>query len=198
MARLLLFSLLFWFPFWGTDHLQQAPRLDTPHAGQALQGMVEVTGSTDLPDFESAELSFTYDREQPDTWFWLADMTEPVGSGSLAGWDTNELTDGNYRLRLVVARVDGSSEQVDVRGLRVRNTTPVETDTPKPTQAAVPATDGAPPQTPGGTLEPAAVQETAQPGVEAPSGVLGALKWIGYAVLALGLAFLLRSLFQRR
>ncbi len=181
--------------------MQQAPRLDTPQAGQALQGMVEITGSTDLPDFESAELAFAYDVEQPDAWFWLADVTDPVGSGSLAGWNTNDLTDGNYRLRLVVTRADGSTAETHVRGLRVRNNTAIETDTPRPAPAAVSATGGAPGQTAGGTFEPAAAQATALPDSGAPSGVLGALRWIGYAVLAIaavGLAILARTLLQRK
>ncbi len=200
MSRLLLFSFLFWFPFWGTYQLQVAPRLDSPHAGEALQGMVEITGSTDLEDFESAELSFAYDVEQPDTWFWIADVTDPVSSGSLAGWDTNDLTDGNYRMRLVVTRADGSTVETQVRGLRVRNTTPIETDTPAPVTTVVSDNPPAALGTPAVTSLPA-VQKTARPDQSDGSGVFGALHWLGYVVLAfvaVGLAALLRSLFQRR
>ncbi len=200
MARLLLFSLLFLFPFWGTYQPQEAPSLDSPRAGQVLQGMVEITGSTGAGNFDSGELSFAYDTGKPDTWFWIADVTEPVSSGSLAGWDTTDLTDGDYRLRLLVKYSDGSSAQADVRGLRVRNNSPVETDTPAPlVEAAATSGPGEPATTPISLVSTPAVQATAATAED--GGIFGTLRWLGYAVLALaavGGAAFLWSMFARR
>ncbi len=200
MAQWLLFSLLLWVPFWGTYQSQETPQLGSPRPGQVLQSMVEITGSTGVSDFKSAELSFAYDVDLPDTWFWLADLPDPVSEGSLAGWDTTDLTDGNYRLRLSVTQIDGSIQVVDVRGLRVRNDTPVETDTAQPVETAAPAAVTREQGAQAAAAIPAS-QATARPVDDARPGIFGALRYVGYIVLAfvmVGLVALLRSYFHRK
>jgi hypothetical protein len=50
----------------------------------------------------------------------------------LASWDTTTIADGVYRLRVVVNQSDNHSVETVVSDLRVRNYTPVETNTPQP------------------------------------------------------------------
>jgi hypothetical protein len=106
--------------------------LISPMPGQALQGSVLVAGNTMVDGFQSAELSFSYSDNPSDSWFLIQQISAPVPDGNLVLWDTTTISDGNYTLRLVVTKSDGSQETAFVPGVRVRNYTPIETDTPIP------------------------------------------------------------------
>jgi hypothetical protein len=117
---------------------EPAAILLSPAPGQALQGRVAVTGRLPADGFRSAELTFTYDQDPRQTWFLLAQLSEPA-EGELAEWDTTVLTDGEYVLRLLVEMEDGEQiEATTIPGLRLRNYSPVETDTPAPTPSPKP------------------------------------------------------------
>ncbi|MFZ5922170.1 MAG: hypothetical protein ACOYY3_14065 [Chloroflexota bacterium] len=109
---------------------QAGPVITSPTDGQALQGVVQIIGSTQVDGFASAEVAFAYAGDPTGTWFLIASPATPVTSGLLAEWDTSSITDADYVLRLRVFRQDGSSVEARVTGLRVRNTLPVETSTP--------------------------------------------------------------------
>jgi hypothetical protein len=115
-----------------------------PIPGQALQGLVRITGILQVEGFIYAELDFAYQNDPRDTWFviWHSDRV-PDGQ-MLAEWDTTTLTDGDYELRLTVKTETNELESL-VSGLRVRNYSPIETDTPQPT--ATPAQQDAPQDT---------------------------------------------------
>jgi hypothetical protein len=106
--------------------------IDSPKAGQALQGSVAVMGSSAVEGFRMAEVSFGYASDQTHTWFLISQVYQPMSSGALVTWDTTTISDGDYNLKLAVILQDGSQKSVQVRGLRVRNYTPVETMTPAP------------------------------------------------------------------
>lgn len=129
MLRLFLsFLLTGWFSV-----LQQAaigPRLDQPLPGQALQGVVSLAGSTALEGFAAAQIEFRYENDPAQTWFLIQDQIPAVESGVLASWDTTTISDGIYHLRLRVTKSDGSETAYEVAGVRVRNYTLIETDTP--------------------------------------------------------------------
>jgi hypothetical protein len=108
------------------------PFIESPHPGDVLQGVVKITGSSDMTRFVSAEVSFTYTDDSTGTWFLIDNVNLPISYDTLASWDTTVITDGNYVLRLKVYLTDGSSREVLVTDLRVRNYTPVETSTPIP------------------------------------------------------------------
>jgi hypothetical protein len=76
------------------------------------------------------EVSFAYGSDAGRTWFLIQESQQPVSGGALATWDTTTLTDGDYDLRLLVSLKDGTQQQVVVKGLRVRNYTPVEASSP--------------------------------------------------------------------
>jgi hypothetical protein len=132
-------------------------RLQSPQGGQALQGSVPILGNTEVTGFQSASLYFGYQGDSTHTWFLIAQSDQAVKDGTLAQWDTTTITDGDYNLRLVVTLDNGSQLVDDVAGLRVRNYSVVETNTPTPVtptatpvpgNTAVPSTTMTPSATP--------------------------------------------------
>jgi hypothetical protein len=112
--------------------LEQQVMIDSPKQGEAVQGQVIVTGTTQLENFQSYDVSFSYQHDSTNTWFPITESKEGVKAGNLASWDTTTITDGTYRLRIKVYLTDGRAVQTIVTGLRVRNYTPIETATPAP------------------------------------------------------------------
>ncbi len=125
----------------------------SPLPGQPLQGTVAIVINTNIPDFASAELSFAYAKHPLDTWFLLYESNQPVADAAVMQWDTNAISDGDYRLRLTVELTDGSQRTVEVTNLRVRNYSPIETNTPTP---ATPTATPPPQDTLAPTLTPTA------------------------------------------
>jgi hypothetical protein len=115
-----------------------APAISSPGAGQVLQGQVAITGTTEVPDFASAELAFAYANDPTGTWFVIQAATQSIADGVLATWDTTSITDGDYALRLRVNLQDGTFQDVTVP-VQVRNYTALPTPTPTltPTQPAL-------------------------------------------------------------
>ncbi len=112
------------------------PRIEItePRPGQALQGTVRIIGSTNLRNFQHSDLSFSYKVNSTDTWFSLAESDTGVVNDLLAVWDTTVITDNIYQLRLTVTTKDNQKHVYMVEGLRVRNYSPIETNTPEPKQ----------------------------------------------------------------
>ena len=182
-------------------------RIISPLPGQALQGSVLVTGSTVVEGFHSAELSFSYNDNPSDTWFFIQQFSAPVADGGLAMWDTTTISDGNYTLRLVVTRNDGSQETALIPDVRVRNYTQIETDTPAPvhpTETSPPKATSVPSLTPMPTETVIPSQPTPPPTNPAvlltqevyTSLIKGVLAAFGLFALA-GLYHTVRSLFRK-
>jgi len=212
-AIVLFVILLFSFLHLRPQVQESTPTAEEPRAyiaaplpGQALQGSVPVSGRTRLPDFRGAELSFTYQDDPRQTWFLIKDFDEPVDEGLLANWDTTTLTDGVYQLRLVVYSNGGRQPiEILVPGLRVRNYTPIETDTPAPTATPQPGDTPVPTLTP--TVTPTPIPLTATPLPTNAAKISGSeiAASMGEGVLIVGLAFAmggvylgLRGLLRRR
>ncbi len=106
------------------------PVITSPTSGGVLQGTVPITGTSQADGFVSAEVDFAYTGDPTGTWFVISTSYQPVVEDDLASWDTTPITDGDYDPRLRVHLTDGKSVDAIVTGLRVRNTTPVETPTP--------------------------------------------------------------------
>ena len=107
-------------------------RISSPRAGDALQGIVPIVGSTDVEDIRSWELSFGYANDSTNTWFILDRSNQAIRDQPLAQWDTTSITDGLYNLRLNIQLETGEQSDLIVANLRVRNYTPIETNTPHP------------------------------------------------------------------
>lgn len=121
-------------PVQGREPKAIVPRIEIqePRPGQALQGSVRIIGSTNIRNFGRSELAFAYQNNPTDTWFLLAESNQGVVNEVLAVWDTTEIADNIYQLRLTVITKDNQKHIYMVEGLRVRNYTPIETDTPQP------------------------------------------------------------------
>ena len=124
--------LLLFAPLMAGAQSKDAPRIDNPKPGEAIQGVITIIGSSAVESFQYYEVSYTQDQGESPTWFLIQQSDGPVSDGILAIWDTSTITDGIYSLRLMNYLMDGREQEVVVDKLRVRNYTPIETNTPEP------------------------------------------------------------------
>ncbi len=201
LLLLLAFSFLgFAYPAWAQEETPtpEPPgvAITSPVGGQALQGSVSILGDSDVEGFQSVELSFSYAQDTTSSWFLITESDQPVADGELAQWDTTTITDGEYDLRLVVLTADGDQASVMVPNLRVRNYTPIETDTPvvEPT-AVTTAETPAPTGTDTPTVTPVPPTATPLPPNPAEIGAQDITLSLGKGVLATLGAFLVIGLY---
>lgn len=90
----------------------------SPTAGQELQGMVELTGTANTPDF--GFYKYEYAQAGSDTWITLQAGTAPVTEGKIGNWDTSQVTPGDYQLRLVVTDNSGQASPPCVIQVKVK------------------------------------------------------------------------------
>jgi hypothetical protein len=111
----------------------------SPQTGDILRGQVEIVGNMDVPNFASAELAFSYSSNPADrfAWFTIQTFSQPVKEPVIAVWDTTAITDGDYALHLRILLQDGSSQDVVVSDLKVRNDVPLPTASPTATQPSL-------------------------------------------------------------
>jgi hypothetical protein len=133
------------------DELQPEISILSPLTGQAVRGSVPVVVDTATEGFLSAELTFGYHGDTTGTWFLIEQSLEPVAEGIMTEWDTTTLTDGTFDLRLAVLLDSGDQYTSVVPALRVRNYSPIETDTPTPTVTSAPRATPSPSVTPSPT-----------------------------------------------
>jgi hypothetical protein len=182
-----------------TPHPGSEIQIISPRQGVSIQGSMPVIVDTTLMNFQSVELTFGYAEDASQTWFLIYQGIQPVTGTMLVLWDTSTITDGDYTLRMVVTFTDGSQKSVLAPGIRVRNYTPVETDTPAP----IPATTTAmPASTPLPTLAPSPTQQAATPEPAPPEANPAELQReevtqsIGKGVLVVFALFALAASFQ--
>lgn len=116
------------------------PQITSPADGQYVQGQLPVKGTTDVPNFASAELDFAYASDQAPTWFTIQTASTPVNDQVISIWDTTAITDGDYILRLRVTLTDGSTQDV-TESVKVRNYTALPSPTPAVTATPVPVVE---------------------------------------------------------
>lgn len=157
-----------------------APVIVSPRQGDVLQGVVTITGSSDMTGFLSVEISFTYAGETTGTWFQIAVVNQPVLNGILATWDTTVINDGEYELRLRVYLTDGRFYETVVSGLSVENDTPrgtttmtIITPTAIPLSTIIPTT----------TLFPTPTDLPRNPAALAPTDVSTSILYGGLAAI---------------
>jgi hypothetical protein len=183
----------------GPQVVTQNPQIISPKPGQALQGNIPIVVDTTFQKFQSVELTFAYTNNPTKTWFLIYLGLQPVSNGPLAAWDTSLITDGDYDLRMVVTFLDGSQQSVDVPGVRVRNYSPVETDTPMPaTPTSPPATADTPIPTIAATYPPSQPPPAATPLPPNPAELHQQDVWLnaGKGALAIFGLFALGGLYQ--
>jgi len=116
--------------------IAQSIFIQSPREGQALQGLEIIEGKIRGEGFIQGKISFSYADVENPTWFFIADVDPERDDSSQASfkldWDTNQITDGNYNLRVVAEYRSGPTIFELIPDLRIRNHSPVETSTPAP------------------------------------------------------------------
>lgn len=148
--------LVMLFPSWKTQE-GTLPRIISPQGGEALLGMVMVHVEVEPSQTIGYELSYSYQSGQTETWFVIAENQISNTSKIQTIWDTTTISDGSYRLRVKVFLNNGLSQEVMVDGLRVRNYSIIETNTP----TSIPLITGTP-------IPPTATLIKPTPGVATP------------------------------
>lgn len=103
--------------------------ITSPAAGEILHGEITIIGSTDIPNFFSAQLDFAYASGDGDGWFPLATLSQPALNSPLYLWNTASITDGDYILRLRVNLNDGTFQEATIP-ITIQNDAPILTPTP--------------------------------------------------------------------
>ncbi len=106
--------------------------LTNPRPGEVLKGIIQILGTVQAEQFGRYEVSFAYAGDPTGTWFLIAEGSQPVQDGLIASWDTSQITDGDYRLRVLVTLAGGSTREWIIPDLRVRNYTPIEPTETRP------------------------------------------------------------------
>jgi len=110
--------------------------IQSPREGQALQGVEIIDGKIRGEGFISGSIHFSYSESsaQERTWFFIAELEGDTQDSSQTAfqleWDTTQITDGNYDLRVVADYSGGAAIFEVVTGLRIRNYSAIETPTP--------------------------------------------------------------------
>ena len=134
-----------------------AAEIADPQPGQALRGVVLIQGTAEHPGFDHYEVSFAYDPNPTADWFAIeAAGRSAVAGGQLATWDTTQIADGAYQLRLQVFVTAGDAPiEFITPGLTVANSVPLPNASPTTEATAVvvaaTAVAAAPVSTPAGT-----------------------------------------------
>ena len=102
--------------------------ITSPLAGDILRGQVTIVGTTDIENFLSAQLDFSYASNPAGNWFALQAFSQPAQNSVLTTWDTTSISDGDYILRLRVNLSDGTSQEVTVP-IKIQNDAPLPTPT---------------------------------------------------------------------
>ena len=106
--------------------------ITSPLAGDVLRGEVTITGTTDIPNFFSAQLDFSYASNPTGTWFPIQTLSQPVADSTIATWNITSISDGDYILRLRVNLLDNNFQETTVP-IQIGNDVTPSTPTVAPT-----------------------------------------------------------------
>ena len=113
--------------------------ITSPEDGSAVQGKVEIKGYIKATDFAGYDLDFSNGSSSGSGWFPIQTSDQNPTDESLGFWDTNSITDGIYRIRLTVHYKNTGEAELFVEDIRVRNYSPIETNTPSANSTPLPA-----------------------------------------------------------
>jgi len=116
--------------------------ITSPTSGAQLFGRVTVSGSAYHPSaFASYTLEFN-DLREPAVWSLFSRVVQgPVTNDVLGEWDTTQIQDGTYQLRLRLFLTNGETYEAVVTNLEIRNTEPPPIPTAIPQQTEPLASD---------------------------------------------------------
>lgn len=105
--------------------------ISSPTSNAVVSGTVEILGSADHPSFQFYVVDIGPEPNIGDQWSTVgATHDTPVINGRLEIWDTTQVPDGSYTIRLRVVRIDGNYSEFFARQVVVSNSQPVPTGTP--------------------------------------------------------------------
>ena len=107
--------------------------ISSPLPGEVAQGLLQIVGTIEVVDLKSFVLEFSFQQNNDQAWFTINKGNTVIVDGILGEWDTSTIPDGNYKLRLTVNRKTAEPLILVVEGVRVRNYSQIETNTPIPT-----------------------------------------------------------------
>lgn len=125
---------------------QSGARFSAPTGGQAVQGIVSIEIEIDAEDIRALELAFRYTGVGSANWFGIYQTDQSPPETQVILWDTTTISDGTYDLRLSIYLSNGEQIESIVEGVRVRNYSAIETNTPVPTP--IPGSTVQPTETP--------------------------------------------------
>jgi len=114
--------------------------VSSPAEGQTVQGVIQLRGAVTMPDFNRYEIRYGVSH-QPEAFSQpviVETVQRPEGESVLAEFDTRQLENGQYTLRLVA--IDAFGRDVN-RDIHITIDNPQPTATPAPTTAPMPTQD---------------------------------------------------------
>jgi hypothetical protein len=111
--------------------------ITSPLDGAILNGLVPINGTATHPQFQRYELAFAYSPNPAGNWFALQPpVITQVVNEIIGRWDTTQISDGLYSLRLRVYYSETAFLEAFVQNVRVQNATPtpvvIAPETPTP------------------------------------------------------------------
>jgi len=133
-------------------------RLTAPAEGQTITGELILYGQVTAPNLQGYRVEFGVGLD-PQGWGLVQErVPDPVEAGEVARWDTTQVDDGDYTLRLIIYGPpgrDGAEIQYEQRMyVKVFNPTPTPTATPTATQTPTQTPTPTATQTPTPTETP--------------------------------------------
>jgi hypothetical protein len=122
-------------------------KITSPVLDTEIAGLAQIAGTAVDPAFVQYELAYALDPPTgEESWQPIQPpIAQQVVDGILGAWDTTQVADGVYQIRLRVVRTDGTTLDDQVR-VRVINATaiptPTETPVASPTEPPPTATAG--------------------------------------------------------
>ena len=120
---LLILLTKFWFS--GFPQLDLV-RFQFPSDGEVIKGNVQIIGSITGENLQYADISFSYQNSETDTWFLIASVDTTITDDVIAAWDTSTIADGFYQLRIQAHYDNGDVQDSLVKDIQVRNYSAVD------------------------------------------------------------------------
>jgi len=138
--------------------------ITSPQNNAIVRGQVSIQGSAAHPQFQFYKVEYAREPVTGENFVIIGAIhEEQVVDGQLEVWDTTQVPDGSYTVRLRVVRLDGNYGEYSVVQVVVANAQPTETPTP-----------AAPAATPLPTISPTPLPPTPTILIEQPALPTGA------------------------
>ncbi len=133
-------------------------RLTAPTVGQTVTGELILYGEVNAPNIRGYQVEYGIGPD-PQGWRLVQERApNPVDGAMVASWDTTEVKDGDFTLRIIIfgpPNRDGNEVLFEHRVyIAVNNPTPTPTQTPTPTMTPTPTATPSPSPTPTETATP--------------------------------------------